>query len=217
VIGELHSTVLSISKTRLRFLHGLVLEPDPQDPVTPGRQLGRCIVAALGGKPAVPTSPPRVSVPVQHIEPADLKQLWSRINQHGVDHEAFRAYLAHLNVESTKALSPAQLEQCLSEIEARKGQAFQSTDATSDVSAGIRAQLLKALVRLRAEITQAEQNQPPGEPHAQALIDLAQWLPRVARAGDNPQTPQAQLHAYFLEVEQAMRELEQMALTNAAA
>jgi hypothetical protein len=39
----------------------------------------------------------------------------------------------------------------------------------------------------------------------------------VARAGDNPQTPQAQLHAYFLEVEQAMRELEQMALTNAAA
>jgi len=31
VIGELHSTVLTISKTRLRFLQGLVLESDPRD------------------------------------------------------------------------------------------------------------------------------------------------------------------------------------------
>jgi hypothetical protein len=81
---------------------------------------------------------------------------------------------------------------------------------------GIRAQLLGSLTRLRAEITQAEQSQPPGEPHAQALIDLAQWLPRVTRAGENPQTPEAQLQAYLVEIEQALSELEQMALTDAA-
>jgi hypothetical protein len=88
-----HNTVLTITKTRLRFLQGLVLEADPQDPVTPGRELGRRIATDLGGEPAVPASPPAVSAPVQQVEPAELKKLWALITKYRVDHEAFRTSL----------------------------------------------------------------------------------------------------------------------------
>jgi hypothetical protein len=99
VIGELQSTVLTITKTRLRFLQGLVLESDPRAPIAPGRELGRRIAAELGGEPAVPASPPKVSAPVQQVEPAELKKLWARITKYGVDHDAFRTYLADLGLQ----------------------------------------------------------------------------------------------------------------------
>jgi hypothetical protein len=211
VIGELHSTMLTISKTRLRFLQGWVLESNPRDPITPGRELGRRIAADLGDEPAVP---------VQQVDPAELKKLWALITTHGVDHDAFRTYLVHQGLRSSKELSPAQLEQCLSEIDTRQGQAFQPPESAS-VSThaepqGTRAPLFEALTTLQAEIAQAEQTQPPGEPHAQALMELAQWVPRVARACENPDTPEDQLTTYLTEVHQALGELREM-MTEAAA
>ena len=220
VIGELHSTVLTISKTRLRFLQGLVLESDPRDPITPGRQLGRRIAADLGGQPAVPASPPKVSAPVQQVDPTELKKLWARITTHGVDHDAFRTYLVHQGLRSSKELSPAQLEQCLNEIDTRQGHAFQPPESVP-VShhaepQGTRAQLFEALTTLQAEIAQAEQTQPPGEPHAQALMELAQWVSRVGRACENRDTPEPELRNYVAEVNQALDELREM-MTEAAA
>jgi hypothetical protein len=220
VIGELHSTVLTISKTRLRFLQGLVLESDPRDPITPGRELGRRIAADLGAEPEAPASSPAVSVPVQQVKPVELKKLWARVTKCGVDHDAFRTYLANMGLQSSKELSPAQLEQCLSEIDTRQGQAFQPREpATASDGAepqGMRAQLFEALTTLQAGITQAEQNQPPSEPHAQALIELTQWVPRVVRACENPETPEPQLNTYLLEVNQALAEL-RARMTEAAA
>jgi hypothetical protein len=220
VIGELQSTVLTITKTRLRFLQGLVLESDPRDPITPGRELGRRIAAELGGEPAVPASPPAVSAPVQQVEPAELKKLWARITKFGVDHDAFRTYLAELGLQSSKELSPAQLEQCRSEIDTRQGQAFQPREsATVSHRAepqGTRAHLFEALTTLQAEIAQAEQTQPPGEPYAQALMELAQWVPRVGRAGEHPDTQEPELKNYLAEVNQALDELREM-MTEAAA
>jgi hypothetical protein len=80
----------------------------------------------------------------------------------------------------------------------------------------MRAQLFEALTTLQAGITQAEQNQPPSEPHAQALIELAQWVPRVVRTCENPETPEPQLNTYLLEVNQALAEL-RARMTEAAA
>jgi hypothetical protein len=220
VIGELHSTVLTISKTRLRFLQGLVLDSDPQNPITPGRKLGQRIAADLGGEPAVPASPPAVSVSVQQVEPAELKKLWALITKCGVDHDAFRTYLADLGLQSSKELSPAQLEQCLSEIDTWQGQAFQPRDpaAVSDRAEpqGTRAHLFEALTTLQAEIAQAEQTQPPGEPHAQALMELAQWVSRIGRACENRDTPEPELRNYVAEVNQALDELREM-MTEAVA
>jgi hypothetical protein len=219
VIGELHSTVLTISKTRLRFLQGLVLEPDPRDPITPGRELGRRIAADLGDGPEVPALPPAVGVPVQQVEPGALKKLWALITKYGVDHDAFRTYLTDLGLRSSKELSPVQLEQCLSEIDTRQRQAFQPPESAPVNNRaepqGTRAQLFEALTKLQAEIAQAEQNQPPGEPHAQALMELAQWLSRVARACENPDTPEPELKHYLAEVNQALGELREM-MTEAA-
>ena len=220
VIGELHSTVLTISKTRLRFLQGLVLESDPRDPITPGRQLGRRIAADLGGQPAVPASPPKVSAPVQQVDPTEIKKLWARITTHGVDHDAFRTYLVHQGLRSSKELSPAQLEQCLNEIDTRQGHAFQPPESVP-VShhaepQGTRAQLFEALTTLQAEIAQAEQTQPPGEPHAQALMELAQWVSRVGRACENRDTPEPELRNYVAEVNQTLDGLREM-MTEAAA
>jgi hypothetical protein len=219
VIGELHSTMLTISKTRLRFLQGLVLESNPQDPITPGRELGRRIAADLGDEPAVPASPPAVSVPVQQVDPTELKKLWALITKYGVDHDAFRTYLVHQGLRSSKELSPAQLEQCLSEIDTRQRQAFQPPESAPVSNRaepqGTRAHLFEALTRLQAEIAQAEQTQPPGEPHAQALMELAQWLSRVARACENPDTPEPELKHYLAEVNQALGELREM-MTEAA-
>jgi hypothetical protein len=221
VIGDLHNTVLTISKTRLRFLQGWVLESDPRDPITPGRELGQRIAADLGGESEVPASTPEVSVPVQQVKPEELKKLWGLITKYGVDHDAFRTYLAELGLQSSKELSPAQLEQCRSEIDTRQGQAFQPREpaTVSDRAEpqGTRAQLFEALTALQAEIALAEQTQPPGEPHAQALIELAQWVPRVARACEHPDTPADQLKAYLLEVNQALGELREIVMAQAAA
>jgi hypothetical protein len=70
---------------------------------------------------------------------------------------------------------------------------------------------------LQAVIAEAEETQPPGEPYGQTLIELAQWLPRVARACEHPDTPEDQLKIYLLEVNQALDELRKMAMTEAAA
>jgi hypothetical protein len=220
VIGDLHSTVLTISKTRLRFLQGLVLESNPRDPITPGRELGRRIVADLGREPAVPALPPTVGAPVQQVEPGEIKKLWALITKCRVNHDAFRTYLAELGLQSTKELSPAQLEQCLSEIDTRQRQAFQprepATVGDRVEPQGTRAHLFEALSMLQAESAQAEQTQPPGEPHAQALMELAQWVPRVGRACENPDTPEPELKNYLAEVNQALGELREM-MTEVAA
>ena len=110
-----------------------------------------------------------VSVPVQQVEPAELKKLWGLITKYGVDYEAFRSYLTDLGLQSTKELSQTQLEQCLSEIDTRQGQAFQPGEpaAVSSVEPqGVRAQLFEALTTLQAELAQAKQAQPLGEPLA---------------------------------------------------
>lgn len=116
-----------------------------------------------------PEAPPSVASRVsQQVEPQQLKELWSRINQYGVDHEAFRNYLMQRGLQSTKELSLAQLKQCLREIDSLQGQAFQPADATdaeiATQSQGIRAQLFETFTILKAEITQAEQAQEPSEP-----------------------------------------------------
>ncbi|MDH3598125.1 MAG: ATP-binding protein [Candidatus Tectomicrobia bacterium] len=221
VIGELHNTVLTISKTRLRFLQGLVLESDPRDPITPGRELGRRIAADLGSEPEAPASPPAVEAPVQQVEPREIKKLWALIREYEVNHDAFRDYLTQqIGIRSTKELSPEQLETCISEIETWQGQAFQVTEPARNQDLaepqGTRTHLFEALTMLQAEIAQAEQTQPPGEPYAQALMELAQWVPRVGRACEHPDTPEDQLNGYLLEVNQALAELRAM-MTEAAA
>ena len=223
VIGELQSTVLTISKTRLRFLQGMVLESDPQDPITPGRELGRRIAAELGDEPAVPASPPAVGDPIhQQIEPHELKKLWTMIRAYNVNHDAFREYLTQqIGIRSTKELSPEQLETCLRQIETGQGQALQVTEPARNRDLaepqGTRAQLFEALTTLQAEIAQAEQTQPPGEPHAQALMELAQWVPRVARACEHPDTPADQLKTYLLEINQALGDVQKIVMAQAAA
>ena len=214
VMGLLQDAVLRITKTRLRFLHGLVLEPDPQDPIAPGLELGRCIAADLQGKPVVPAASAAARRPEQQATPQALKALWTRITQHQVSHDAFRRYLAQMGVDSTKALSPRQLAACLREIDARRGQAFEPQGVPDDehdaATQEARAHLFQALTRLQAEIAEAEQTQPPGEPYAQTLINLAQWTPRVARACERPDTPEDQLRHYLAEVQQSLDDLQRM-------
>jgi hypothetical protein len=147
---------------------------------------------------------------VQQVEPGELKKLWALITKCRVNHDAFRTYLAELGLQSTKELSPAQLEQCLSEIDTRQRQAFQPREP---VTVGDR---VEPLSMLQAESAQAEQTQPPGEPHAQALMELAQWVPRVGRACENPDTPEPELKNYLAEVNQALGELREM-MTEVAA
>ena len=221
VIGELQSTVLTITKTRLRFLQGLVMESDPQNPITPGQVLGQRIAADLQGEPDASAVSLSVERPVQQqVEPRELQKLWACITEHGVDHDAFRTYLAQMGLQGTKELTPAQLKQCMSEINTRQGQAFQphaATDAKTDMpSQGTRAQLFEALSMLQAVIAEAEATQPPGEPYAQAIIDLAEWMPRVSRACEYPETPQDQLQSYLVEVNNALDELQNLVLTTAA-
>jgi hypothetical protein len=157
---------------------------------------------------------------VQQVEPGELKKLWALITKCRVNHDAFRTYLAELGLQSTKELSPAQLEQCLSEIDTRQRQAFQprepATVGDRVEPQGTRAHLFEALSMLQAESAQAEQTQPPGEPHAQALMELAQWVPRVGRACENPDTPEPELKNYLAEVNQALGELREM-MTEVAA
>ena len=74
-----------------------------------------------------------------------------------------------------------------------------------------------ALELLQAVISEAEATQPPGEPYAQAIIDLAEWMPRVSRACENPETPQDQLQSYLVEVNDSLEQLQELVLTTAAA
>lgn len=153
----------------------------------------------------------------QTITPQQLKQLWAQINRNQVKHDAFAAYLGQIGLQSTKALSPAQLEQCLSEIQTRKAEAFQPQTAPTTETNPTRAQLFDAISMLQVVIAQAEETQPPGEPYAQTLIELAEWIPRVSRACENPETPEDQLQTYLLEVNQSLDQLQELALTAAAA
>jgi hypothetical protein len=102
-----------------------------------------------------------------------------------------------------------------------QGQAFQPhgvTDAESDTpTPGTRARLFEGLSMLQAVIAESEETQPPGEPYAHTLIELAQWLPRVARACEHPDTPEDQLKTYLLEVNQSLDQLRKMGVTEAAA
>lgn len=144
VIGDLQSTELTITKTRLRFLQGLILECDPQNPITPGQDLGQRIAADLQAAPEVP-----VGVG-QQVEPRELQKLWTMIREYKVDHDAFRDYLTQqLGLRSTKELTPEQLETCLSEIDTWQGRAFQppetATGSNPAGSQGTRAELFEAL------------------------------------------------------------------------
>ena len=219
VMGEMHQNILRITKTRLRFLHGLVLEPDPQDPITPGRELGRGIAADLQETPIVPAAPPAVSLSTQQVSHQALKALWARITHDQINHDTFRNYLTRLGVHSTRELTPEQLGACLREIDTWHGRAFEPHDAADSDSATsqpeLRAQLVEALHILQAEIEQAEPTREPGASQEQALIDLAQWVPRVMRACEHPETPASQLENYLLEVHEARDELRQL-LTRAA-
>jgi hypothetical protein len=167
------------------------------------------------------TTPPDAAGASQQVTPQQLKQLWGRIKAHEVDYETFRDYLKQSGIQSTKALTPAQLEQCFREIDTWQGQAFQPhgvTDAESDTpTPGTRARLFEGLSMLQAVIAEAEETQPPGEPYAHTLIELAQWLPRVARACEHPDTPEDQLKTYLLEVNQSLDQLRKMGVTEAAA
>lgn len=92
VIGDLNSDGLTITKTRLRLLQGLVMAFDPQNPITPGQALGQRIAADLQGEPdALATSLP---VAVGQVEPQELQKLWAMIREHSVNHDAFRDYFS---------------------------------------------------------------------------------------------------------------------------
>jgi hypothetical protein len=191
VIGALHETVLRITKTRLRFLNGLVLAPNPQDPITPGRELGRCIAADLQGTPIVPAVPAPESLSMQQVTPQALKALWARITHDQVNHDTFRNYLTRLGVHSTRELTSEQLEACLREIDIWHGRAFEPHAADSDRTTSkpeTRAQLVEALSTLQSEIVQAEQTRKPDQPQVPALTDLAQWVPRVMRACEHAES-----------------------------
>jgi hypothetical protein len=82
---------------------------------------------------------------------------------------------------------------------------------------GTRAHLFEALTTLQAEIAQAEQTQPPGEPHAQALMELAQWVPRVGRACEHPDTPEAELKQLLSEATDALAGLREITMSEVAA
>ena len=155
-------------------------------------------------------TPPNPAPVTQLITPQQVQQLWSLIKQHEVDFEAFRTALMRLGLQSSKALSPTQLEACLNEIHTRKRHAFQSP------THGTRAQLFEALGMLQAVLSQAQTNQPPGDPHAQTLLDLAQWQPKVSRACEHPETPEDQLQTYLTEVHESLDQLQHLATVDIA-
>ena len=158
------------------------------------------------------SAPPPTAATVQRVTEEDLKRLFRLIRQYKADEDAFRAYLVGLGLQSSKELTPDQLATCLTEIEMWKENAFWSHDESeSDTeTSGLRTKLYEAITTLQAELAQAEQTQQPGEPHAQELMDLGQWVPRVARDCENPNTPETQLQAHLADVTESIQNLKEL-------
>ena len=163
--------------------------------------------------------------PIGHTRPGNatagdprqqLKQLWSRIHQYGIDAEAFRVYLADLGLSNTKQLSPEQLDQCLSEIDARQGDAFQPADAQPAAPA-TRAALADAIITLQTELKQAEQRGALEQLDAAWLTQLAQWAPVVKDACDSAESTETDLSRYLDDTRQVLSDLRQMLANEAAA
>jgi hypothetical protein len=161
---------------------------------------------------APPTTP-------EQAPPHQLKQLWSRIHQHGINPEVFRAYLARLGLSSTQQLTPEQLDQCLSEIDTRQAEAFQPTDDTEllPASQATRTTLAEALATLQGELEQARQQGALDQLDTDWLDKLAQWAPVVKAACESPGTPEAELSRYLQDTHQVLSDLRQMLTTEAAA
>ena len=82
---------------------------------------------------------------------------------------------------------------------------------------GTRAQLHDVLTTLTAELREAEQAQPPDEPHHPVVVGLANWLPQVGQACENPETAEAELDQLLSEATDALEGLREIALSAAAA
>ena len=148
----------------------------------------------------------------QQATPQQLKQLWSRIHQCSIDAEAFRVYLADLGLSSTKQLSPEQLQQCLNEIDARQGDAFQPTDDAhaQPAAPATRAALADAMAALQTELKQAEQQGALEQLDAAWLTQLAQWAPAVKAACDSAESTETDLSRHLRDSHQALSDLRQM-------
>ena len=169
-------------------------------------------LAAHVSQDSAPSATPEQATPQQ------LKQLWSRIHQYGIDAEAFRAYLANLGLSSTKQLSPEQLDQCLSEMDARQGDAFQPTDDDAQPAApATRAALAGAMTTLQTELKQVEQQGALEQLDAAWLTQLAQWVPVVKAACDNAESTETDLSRYLHDTRQVLSDLRQMLTAEAAA
>ena len=180
------------------------------------RQLACFLSYQLPSHAAQDQAPPTTP---EQATPHQLKQLWSRIHQHGIDPEVFRAYLAKLGLSSTKQLTSEQLDQCLSEIDTRQGEAFQPTDDTEPLPASqaTRTILAEALAMLQSELEQARQQGALDQLDTDWLDKLAQWAPVVKAACESPGTPEAELCRYLQDTHQVLSDLRQMLTTEAAA
>ena len=175
-------------------------------------------LAAHVSTDAAPSATPDQATQPQ-ATPQQLKQLWSRIHQHGIDADVFRAYLADLGLSSTKQLSPEQLDQCLSEIDARQGDAFQPTDDANAQPAApaTRVALADAIITLQTELQQAEQRGALEQLDAAWLTQLAQWAPVVKDACDSAESTETDLSRYLDDTRRVLSDLRQMLATEAAA
>ena len=179
------------------------------------QDLDEAHLAAHVSPDAAPSATPEQATP-QQATPQQLKQLWSRIHQYGIDADIFRAYLAELGLSSTKQLSPEQLDQCLSEIDARQGDAFQPADAQPAAPA-TRAALADALGALQTELKQAEQRGALEQLDAVWLTQLAQWAPVVKAACDSAESTETDLSRYLHDTRKVLSDLRQMLTAEAAA
>ena len=75
----------------------------------------------------------------------------------------------------------------------------------------------EVLTTLTAELREAEQAQEPGEPHHPVVVGLANWLPQVGQACENPETDEAELNQLLSEATDALEGLREIALSAAAA
>lgn len=66
-------------------------------------------------------------------------------------------------------------------------------------------------------MTQAEQVQESGEPHHLVIVGLANWLPQVGQACENPDTDDAELDQLLSEATDALAGLREITLSEVAA
>jgi hypothetical protein len=131
----------------------------------------------------------------------------------------FRAYLASLGLNSTKQLTPEQLDPCLSEIDTRQGEAFQPIDDTEPPLATqkTRTALTEALATLQGELEQARQQGALDPLDTDWLDKLAQWAPVVKAVCESPETLEDELHRYLHDTQQVLSDLRQILTAQAAA